>query len=764
MTDLFEKQDQTVPQNQRSQQKLPLFKQLTVQRETSTAGSAEEEGDESTNPETPNSHSATNTERSVEEAETVTWSAKPSLIEGFAGRDTRERARVSILPTGMRNGKESLSKDKQKLVNKLSRSEDRIGGTDEFDGQPDRSASDTTSIGRSVPVSDFNKRLAEQEAASNVGDAEVSSLSEADAETDEEVDIPAIISTPIKPLPGVVQNAFDRMRPQRTPTQVATITIGDKTSTSVLGPTVSKRQKVIPSPRVPAPPKGTASEGFSSSMRSFAAPGTVVEDMDDTLAKSLESEETGKSRYGTSSNESDAADAGKSKPCQRQEGPRSSADMTDIDNESDHLSNEEQSDVDYLDEEDKKIREDAKVAALIQQAEQAAAVPSQDNIRRANKLLKGSKLKESTIQLVQMMEGSVQRIEKMLLTLGNSLQDSLQNDAISEDSVEADAHSPEERLSLKVSKEDFSQMQVVGQFNLGFILTVRPSRSATTSDELFIIDQHASDEKYNFERLQSTTIVQDQRVVRPRPLDLTAIEEEIVLENNTALVRNGFLVDMDTTGDLPVGQRCKLVSLPMSREVTFDTSDLEELIALLAEFGVSDSTSLTNVPRPTKVRKMFAMRACRSSVMIGKSLSMRQMERLVRKMGEIDKPWNCPHGRPTMRHVLGLGPWQGWGEGDGIVGLAENNNSEKNVDWKGWMGGACVGPTQDDEEDMYDDDEVETMGKESSEEDEERSQEGGAGESEGMAERSGEDGVEEEEEECIGPSRLNLLGRFGSTG
>ena len=756
MTELFEKQDQTVPQTQRSQQKIPLFKQLTVQRETSTTGSADEEGDESTDSEAHNEHSAATTEPLVEGAETVNWAAKPSLVEGFAERDTRERARVSFIHAGVSNTSESLSKDKQKLVNKLSKSEDRAGSMGEFEGHPDLAALDATSIERSMPVLDFNKRLAEQETPGNVGDAESSGLSEVEAEAD----IPAVISTPIKPSPGVVQNAFDRMRPQRTPSQVATITIGDKTTTSVLGPTVSKRQKVIPSPQVFAPSKGTAFEGFTSSMRSFTAPGTIVEDMDGSLAKSLESEEARDSHYETSSDESGAVDTGKSKTFQTQEEPHSDLDLTDVDEESRHLSNEEQSDEDYLDEKDNKIKENAKVAALIQQAEQAAAVPSQDNIKRANKLLKGGMQKESTIQSIQLMEDSVQRIEKALLTLSSSLQDSLQSNATSEDPIEADADSPEERLSLKVSKEDFSQMQVVGQFNLGFILAVRPSRSATTSDELFIIDQHASDEKYNFERLQSTTVVQNQRFVRPHPLDLTAIEEEIILENNTALIRNGFLVDMNTTGDLPVGQRCKLLSLPMTREVTFDTSDLEELIALLAEFGVSDSTSLSNVPRPTKVRKMFAMRACRSSVMIGKSLSMKQMERLVRKMGEIDKPWNCPHGRPTMRHVLGLGPWRGWEEGDGIVGLGEDIKGEMKVDWKDWMSGVSVEATEDED----DEDELESMEKENIEEDEEGSQDDEAEESDGIADQSGDDQEGEGEEESIGPSRLNLLGRFGSTG
>ena len=38
-------------------------------------------------------------------------------------------------------------------------------------------------------------------------------------------------------------------------------------------------------------------------------------------------------------------------------------------------------------------------------------------------------------------------------------------------------------------------MTILGQFNLGFIVT-------KLGDDLFIIDQHATDEKYNFETLQ----------------------------------------------------------------------------------------------------------------------------------------------------------------------------------------------------------------------------------------------------------------------
>ncbi len=49
-------------------------------------------------------------------------------------------------------------------------------------------------------------------------------------------------------------------------------------------------------------------------------------------------------------------------------------------------------------------------------------------------------------------------------------------------------------------------MEVLGQFNLGFII-------ARLHDDLFIIDQHASDEKHTFEKLQRTAIVQKQKLI-----------------------------------------------------------------------------------------------------------------------------------------------------------------------------------------------------------------------------------------------------------
>ena len=74
-------------------------------------------------------------------------------------------------------------------------------------------------------------------------------------------------------------------------------------------------------------------------------------------------------------------------------------------------------------------------------------------------------------------------------------------------------------LSRVIDKEDFKTMIPIGQFNKGFIIARRRRSSGGPSqtgvmDDLFIVDQHASDEKYNFETLQQTTRVDSQRLIR----------------------------------------------------------------------------------------------------------------------------------------------------------------------------------------------------------------------------------------------------------
>ncbi|KAF9244457.1 MutL C terminal dimerization domain-containing protein [Melanogaster broomeanus] len=215
-------------------------------------------------------------------------------------------------------------------------------------------------------------------------------------------------------------------------------------------------------------------------------------------------------------------------------------------------------------------------------------------------------------------------------------------------------------LSRIISKADFERMQVLGQFNLGFIIVRKqsgaPGGGGEVMDDLFIVDQHAADEKWNFETLQERTVIESQRLFRPQQLQLTAADELLAIENMDILKRNGFEVSevdemerLGRDGDKDSARvRLQLVAQPMSKDTVFDMSDLEELIHLM-----QDRPTGTMV-RCSKARAMFAMRACRRSVMIGKALDKSHMTAIVRHMGTMDQPWHCPHGRPTMRHLSDL--------------------------------------------------------------------------------------------------------------
>ncbi|XP_053327450.1 mismatch repair endonuclease PMS2 [Spea bombifrons] len=196
----------------------------------------------------------------------------------------------------------------------------------------------------------------------------------------------------------------------------------------------------------------------------------------------------------------------------------------------------------------------------------------------------------------------------------------------------------EAELSKEISKEMFAKMEIIGQFNLGFIIT-------KLDTDLFIIDQHATDEKYNFEMLQQNTVLQGQRLIAPQKLSLTAANETVLIDNIEIFKKNGF--DFIFDENAPVMERVKLVSLPTSKNWTFGQQDIEELI-----FMLSDCPGV--MCRPSRVQQMFASRACRKSVMIGTALNINEMKKLVAHMGEIEHPWNCPHGRPTMRHIASL--------------------------------------------------------------------------------------------------------------
>lgn len=149
----------------------------------------------------------------------------------------------------------------------------------------------------------------------------------------------------------------------------------------------------------------------------------------------------------------------------------------------------------------------------------------------------------------------------------------------------------------------------------------------------------------------------------PKPLELTAANESILIENEEVFKKNGFAFKINP--EAPCTKKVQLTGIPISKNCIFGKDDIDEMLFMLQDAN-------NTMCRPSRVRAMFASRACRKSVMVGKALSFADMRRLVDHMGQIEQPWvrmtlnfgrrgvnfvflqNCPHGRPTMRHLINL--------------------------------------------------------------------------------------------------------------
>jgi len=198
----------------------------------------------------------------------------------------------------------------------------------------------------------------------------------------------------------------------------------------------------------------------------------------------------------------------------------------------------------------------------------------------------------------------------------------------------------EMELRQVLHKDDFLSMQVIGQFNQGFIIV-------KWHGHLFIVDQHAADERYHFESLhKSQGELPCQPYVQPFTMHLSAEEEWLLLNHLDWIESWGFRFSVDME-KMP-GNRVCLVQVPFHDKATFGVDDVLEMIHQLRT-GEAVNQQHIRFPR---LEAAFASQACRMSVMIGTPLDRSHMSSIVQRLATLKDPWRCPHGRPTIRHLF----------------------------------------------------------------------------------------------------------------
>ena len=105
-------------------------------------------------------------------------------------------------------------------------------------------------------------------------------------------------------------------------------------------------------------------------------------------------------------------------------------------------------------------------------------------------------------------------------------------------------------------KREFYSLNVIGQFNLGFIIC-----TLNNGRDLFIIDQHASHERVNLERYNKELKVASQLIMRPIKLDIDAQLIYLLRNYEYIFEINGLkakVIGTNTEGSVQVN----LISLP----------------------------------------------------------------------------------------------------------------------------------------------------------------------------------------------------------
>ena len=158
---------------------------------------------------------------------------------------------------------------------------------------------------------------------------------------------------------------------------------------------------------------------------------------------------------------------------------------------------------------------------------------------------------------------------------------------------------------------------------------------AKKGDDLYIIDQHAAHERVRYDKLcKSSESIPMQSILVPQYSEATDDELNLVEEERDTLLDLGF--DVELGGPTKI----KLVGAPVDLVESKAFEILRYVFSYLHEHQ-----------QPTKAQlrhEMLAYASCRGAIKAGHNLNMYQMTTLIEDLFSTEKPYVCPHGRPTI--------------------------------------------------------------------------------------------------------------------
>ena len=159
-----------------------------------------------------------------------------------------------------------------------------------------------------------------------------------------------------------------------------------------------------------------------------------------------------------------------------------------------------------------------------------------------------------------------------------------------------------------------------------------------SGDKLLLVDQHAAHEKVLYERFVKQikeSGVFSQQLMPPIIVTLSPGQRQILTESMEMFEELGF--EIEEFGDRDYCLR----AVPENFSSINSAELFMELLEDMTESGGLKGTSET-------IRDRIATKACKAAVKGNNAMSEAEFTALMEEMMELDNPYNCPHGRPTM--------------------------------------------------------------------------------------------------------------------
>lgn len=181
-----------------------------------------------------------------------------------------------------------------------------------------------------------------------------------------------------------------------------------------------------------------------------------------------------------------------------------------------------------------------------------------------------------------------------------------------------------------LTREARQEYRIIGQvFDTYWIIEYR--------DKMLLIDQHAAHEKVKYEQILSKVEhneVYTQILTPPVVISVTPREADLIGGYGQYFQELGF--EIEDFGMNAYAVRGVPIDL-----FGFNIKELfEEILTQMADSPVRGV--------PQIIREKIASMACKAAVKGNNSLTYEEADELIEQLLELDNPYNCPHGRPTI--------------------------------------------------------------------------------------------------------------------